>query len=137
MNDSTKSSLLLGGRFLLALMFILAGFGKLANAGATAQFMASGGLPNMPSLAVLVGLFEVLAGIALIVGFKARWAALALAIFTAVATLMFHAYWSMPADQQYIQQLMFLKNLAVVGGMLAVAALGAGPWSVDAVYGRN
>src|SRR5947209_15338513 len=67
MNDSTKSSLLLAGRFLLALMFILAGFGKLANAGATAQFMASGGLPNMPSLAMLVGLFEVLAGIALIV----------------------------------------------------------------------
>jgi len=137
MNDSTKSSLLLAARFLLALMFILSGFGKLANAGATAQFMASGGLPNMPSLALLVGLFEVLTGIALIVGFKARWAALALAIFTVVATLMFHAYWSMPADQQYIQQLMFLKNLAVVGGMLAVAALGAGAWSVDAVSGRN
>src|SRR2546427_2822528 len=62
MNDSTKSSLLLAGRFLLALMFILAGFRKLTNAGATAQFMASGGLPNMPSLALLVGLFEVVAG---------------------------------------------------------------------------
>jgi len=137
MNDSTKSSLLLAGRFLLALMFILAGFGKLANASATAQFMASGGLPNLPGLALLVGAFEVLTGIALIVGFKARWAALALAVFTTVATLMFHAYWSMPADQQYIQQLMFLKNLAVVGGMLAVAALGAGRWSVDAAYGRD
>jgi len=136
MTDSTKSSLLLAGRFLLALMFILAGFGKLANADGTAQFMASGGLPNLPILALLVGLFEVLAGAALIVGFKARWAALALAAFTVVATLMFHAYWSKPADQQYLQQLMFLKNLAVVGGMLAVAAMGAGAWSVDARSGR-
>jgi len=136
MTDSTKSSLLLAGRFLLALMFILAGFGKLANADGTAQFIASGGLPNLPILALLVGLFEVLAGAALIVGFKARWAALALAAFTVVATLMFHAYWSKPADQQYLQQLMFLKNLAVVGGMLAVAAMGAGAWSVDARSGR-
>ena len=137
MNDSTKSSLLLGARFLLALMFILSGFGKLTNSGATAQFMASGGLPNMPSLALLVGLFEVVAGIALIVGFKARWAALALAVFTLAATLVFHAYWSAPADQQYMQQLMFMKNLAVIGGMLSVAAFGAGKWSVDAVRGRE
>jgi putative oxidoreductase len=129
--------LLLAARFLLALMFILAGFGKLTNAAGTAQFMASGGLPNLPILALLVGLFEVLAGAALIVGFKARWAALALAAFTAIATLLFHAYWSKPADQQYIQQLMFLKNFAVVGGMLAVAALGAGAWSVDARVARD
>jgi putative oxidoreductase len=136
MNDSIKSPLLLAGRFLLALMFVMSGFGKLTNADGTAQFMASGGLPNMPSLALLVGLFEVVAGIALIVGFKTRWAALALAIFTAAASLMFHAYWSMPADQQYMQQLMFMKNVAVVGGMLAVAAFGAGAWSVDAARGR-
>lgn len=137
MNDSIRSSLLLAGRFLLALMFVFSGFGKIANAGPTAQFMASGGLPEMAALAVLVGLFEVVAGVALIVGFKAQWAALALGAFTVLATLLFHAYWSAPADQQYLQQLMFLKNVAVVGGMLAVVAFGAGTFSVDAVFRRR
>jgi putative oxidoreductase len=137
MNDSIKSSFLLAGRILLALMFVISGFGKLANAGPTAQFMATGGLPEVAALAVLVGLFEVLAGIALIVGFKAQWAALALGAFTVLASLLFHAYWSAPADQQYVQQLMFLKNLAVVGGMLAVAAFGAGGFSVDAMFRRR
>jgi putative oxidoreductase len=83
-------------------------------------------------LAVLVGAFEVVAGLALAVGFKARWAALALGAFTLLASFLFHAYWSVPADMQFMQQLLFMKNLAIAGGMFVVASLGAGGLSVDA-----
>jgi len=131
MLDSLKPPLVLLGRVLLALMFVKAGFGKLGNIDGTAAYIASGGLPMPAVLAVLVGLLELVGGIALIVGFKARWAALALGVFTLLASVLFHKFWAVPEAQQTVQQLMFLKNMAVAGGMFMVAALGAGPLSVD------
>jgi putative oxidoreductase len=83
-------------------------------------------------LAVATALVEVLGSIALIVGFQARIAALVLAVFTLAATLLFHKFWAVPAEQQMVQQLMFLKNLAVAGGLLFVFSFGAGPASLDA-----
>ena len=131
MLDSLKSPLMVIGRVLLALMFVMAGFSKLGNIGGTAAYIASGGLPMPTVLAVLVGLFELIAGLALAVGYKARWAALALGVFTLLASVLFHQFWAVPADKQMVQQLMFMKNLAVAGGMFIVAALGAGPVSLD------
>ena len=75
---------------------------------------------------------EVLGGLALIAGFGTRAAALVLAVFTLAATVIFHAYWAVPPEMQMVQQLMFFKNIAVVGGLLVLAAYGAGGWSVDA-----
>jgi putative oxidoreductase len=121
------------GRTLIALLFVPAGFAKTMAPAATAGFMASGGLPDWPALAVLVGLFEIAAGIALALGLGVRWAALALAAFTLFASLLFHAYWAAPPEQQMVQQLLFFKNLAAIGGLLFIAALGAGPWSIDAL----
>ncbi|MBS0512810.1 MAG: DoxX family protein [Proteobacteria bacterium] len=130
MLDSLRTPLTVVGRILLALMFVLAGIGKLTNSGGTAAYMGSAGLPALPALAVLVGLIELLGGLAIATGFMARWAALALAAFTLVASFIFHRYWSLPADQQMMQQLLFLKNMAVAGGMLVVAALGPGRGSL-------
>ena len=132
MNDSVKPSLALIGRVLLALMFVLAGFDKLTGIEGTAGYIASAGLPMATALAVIVGLLELFGGLALMVGFHARWAALALVLFTLVASLLFHNFWAMPADKAFMQQLMFMKNLSVAGGLFIVAALGAGPVSVDA-----
>jgi putative oxidoreductase len=132
MIDSYKTPLLVIGRVLLALMFILAGFGKLTDIGGTAGYIASGGLPLASTLAVLVGLLELVGGIAIAIGFQARWAALALGLFTLVASLLFHKFWAVAADQAFVQQLMFMKNLSVAGGLFIVAALGAGPASFDA-----
>ena len=131
MNDSLKTPLVLVGRVLLALIFVTSGYGKLAGLEGTAGYIASAGLPWPTALAAAAGLFELLAGLALVVGFKARWAALALGAFTLLATLLFHAYWAAPADQQFVQQLMFMKNLAVVGGLLILIAFGAGSLSLD------
>jgi putative oxidoreductase len=119
-------------RVLLALMFVLSGFGKLTGLEGTAGYIASKGLPAPMLLAVAAGVVELVAGVLLIVGWQARWAALALAGFTVVASVIFHNYWAMPAEQQMMQQLMFMKNMAVVGGLLVVFAFGAGSLSLDA-----
>jgi putative oxidoreductase len=131
MLDSFKSPLALTGRILLALMFVMSGFGKLGNVAGTAGYIASGGLPFPSLLAVLVGVLELFGGLALALGFKARWAALALGVFTVLASVLFHKFWAVAPEQQFVQQLMFMKNLAVAGGMFVVAALGAGPLSLD------
>ena len=124
-------------RILLALMFVLAGFGKLTGLEGTAGYIASKGLPAPMLLAVAAGVVELVAGVLLIIGWQARWAALALAAFTVVASVIFHNFWAMPAAQQMTQQLMFMKNIAVVGGLLLVFAFGAGSLSLDARRNAN
>jgi putative oxidoreductase len=132
MNTPSSWPMLIG-RVLLALMFVLAGFGKLfGGLEGTAGYIASVGLPMPTVLAAGAGVLELGAGLLLIIGWQARWAALALALFTLVASFIFHAYWSLPADQQMMQQLMFMKNVSIVGGLLVLFAFGAGPLSLDA-----
>ena len=130
MIDHLRGPITIVGRFLLALMFILSGFDKLIHIEGNTAYMASGGLPAISALTVAVGLVELVGGLAVATGFQARWAALALALFTLVASFIYHRYWSLPADQQMVQQLLFLKNMAVAGGMFLVAALGPGPGSI-------
>ncbi|APR06257.1 DoxX family protein [Thauera chlorobenzoica] len=130
MPDWLHTPMTVAGRILLALMFVLAGVGKLANIDGTAGFMASAGLPASPALVVLVGLGELLAGLAVATGFMARWAALGLAVFTLSVSFIFHRYWAVPDEQQMVQQLLFMKNMGVAGGMLVLAALGPGPASL-------
>ncbi|ASI68020.1 MAG: DoxX family protein [Diaphorobacter nitroreducens] len=126
-----QNPLALVGRILIALLFIPAGFGKISGFAGTVGYATSVGMP-MPTVAVAVGLLiELLGGLALLFGFGTRIAALALAVFTLAASFFFHAYWALPADQQMMQQLLFFKNVAVTGGLLAFAAFGAGAWSVD------
>jgi putative oxidoreductase len=131
MNPALTNTAALVGRILLALMFVVAGVGKIGGFDGTVGYIASKGLPLPVMLAAGTVALEIVAGVALIVGYKARWAALALAAFTLLATVIFHAYWAMPAEQQMVQRLMFLKNIAVTGGLLAVFAFGAGRYSLD------
>ena len=87
----------------------------------------------MPTLGAILALsVEILGSLALLAGYGTRIAALALAAFTLVASFFFHAYWGAPADQAFVVQLLFFKNIAVVAGLLALASSGAGAWSVDA-----
>ncbi|MBQ0130797.1 MAG: DoxX family protein [Comamonas sp.] len=137
MNQQAMSNLLaLAGRILLAYLFIPAGLSKLAGFSGSVGYAASVGMP-LPEVGVAIGLLiELVGGIMLLVGFMTRPAALFLALFTLVAAFMFHAYWSLPADQAMMQQLMFNKNIAIVGGLLGFAAFGAGAWSLDARRGH-
>ncbi|MBU4180769.1 MAG: DoxX family protein [Gammaproteobacteria bacterium] len=127
-----QNPLALLSRLLLAALFLPAGIGKITGFAGTAGYIASVGLP-MPTVAAAVAIaVEVLGGLALIVGFGTRWAALALALFTLGASFFFHNYWAMLAEQQMMQHLMFMKNIGVTGGLLALAAFGAGAFSLDA-----
>lgn len=133
MNPSLQNPLTLVARVLLALMFLLGGYGKLgAGFAGTVGYIGSVGLPAASVLAALAAAVELVGAVLLIIGYQTRWAALALALFTLAANVFFHNYWAMPADKQMVNQLMFLKNLAVAGGMLALVAWGAGAWSLDA-----
>lgn len=119
------------GRILIALLFIPAGISKIGGFAGTVGYIASKGLPLPQVAAAGTIVVEVAVAAALLVGFKARYAALVLAAFTFVAAVIFHNFWAMPAEQVMMQQIMFMKNLAIVGGLLFVAAFGAGPLSLD------
>ncbi|MGB4343267.1 MAG: DoxX family protein [Moraxellaceae bacterium] len=119
-----NAALILVARLLMAWIFIGAGLSKLgAGYAGTQGYMASVGLPG--ELLPLVILLEIGGGIALVLGFQARLAALALAIFSIVSAFIFHG----AADQ--MQQIMFMKNLAMAGGLLAFTVFGAGRISLD------
>lgn len=124
--NTSASTIALAGRVLLAAMFVLAGFDKIGGFEGTAGYIGSVGLPFAEVLTALTIAVEIGAGLALIVGFKVRIAALLLAGFTLAASVLFHNFWAMPADQAYVQQLMFMKNISVAGGLLMIVALGGG-----------
>jgi putative oxidoreductase len=112
------------GRILLALMFVVAGLNKISGYSGMQGYMESMGVPG--ALLPLVIALEVLGGVVLMLGWHTRLAAFLLAGFTILATLIFH---SNIGDQT--QMLFFMKNLAIVGGLLLVVSLGAGPYSID------
>ena len=114
----------LAGRILMVAIFLMSGLGKLAQYAGTQAYMASAGVPG--GLLPLVIAVEVGGAIAILLGFKTRWAALGLAGFSIVSALLFHNNF---ADQ--IQMIMFLKNVAMAGGFLLLVAHGAGPLSLD------
>ena len=119
------------GRVLLAFMFVYAGFNKIGGFAGTEAAIASKDLP-MPALATVVAIVvEFVGGLMLVIGWKARWAALAVAVFTFVASIYFHNFWAMADQAVRVNQLMFMKNVAVIGGLLMVFAFGPGRYSLD------
>ena len=124
-------TLLLVGRILLSLVFLVAGIRKAMAIAGTAGYFAKLGMP-MPEVMVYIAiLIEVGGAILLIVGWKARWAALVLAVFTLIATFMAHRFWDVDAAQYANQMNHFLKNMGIIGGMLFIAACGPGSLSVE------
>ena len=136
MSDTSKNTfqnaLNLAGRLALAALFLPAGLGKIAGFEGTVGYITSVGLPMASLAAVVAIVVEVAGGLALIAGYRVRIAALALAAFTLVASVFFHAYWAAPADQAFMQQLLFFKNIGVIGGLLVLASQAPAGWTLDA-----
>jgi len=143
MSSTATNSLLLLGRILLSGMFIMSGFQKLVDPASTAGMITGAGLPAATGLAYLAGLFELIAGLAVLTGFQTRIAAILLALFAAFTAFVFHSgAISIPGFPDaannlltVFNQLNFMKNLTIAGGFLALAAVGAGAYSIDARRG--
>ena len=126
MNQTALNAGNLTGRILIAVLFLMAGIGKLgAGYAGTQGYMESMGVPGM--LLPLVIALEIGGAVLIIAGLFTRMTALALGAFTVLSAVLFHADF---ADQ--MQQIMFMKNLAIAGGFLFLAVADAGAWSVDA-----
>jgi putative oxidoreductase len=123
---------LLLGRLLIGVLYIPGGYHHLTNLHAFAQQLASDGVPGPAMAWAIVGaLIEFFAGLAVILGWKTRWAALLLMVFTVVASLIGHPFWAASEGQFRNQYIHFSKNLAIIGGLLFVFVRGPGPISVD------
>ncbi|WP_373695877.1 DoxX family protein [Aquibium pacificus] len=126
----SNSAILLVARVLLSFMFIMSGLSKFGDIAGTAGYIGSVGLPAATALAWLTAILETLAGIAVLVGFQTRIAALLLAAFCVASAVLFHADFS---DQA--QMISFMKNLTIAGGFLTLWVAGPGSISVDARSG--
>jgi len=119
------------GRLLIAAIFLLAGVGKLMDWSGTAQYMALHGMIYIPVFETLAVLFELGAGICLLLGYRTREAALALIVFLVPVTVIFHNFWAVAGPEQMNQMQHFLKNLAILGGLTTLVVSGAVGWAVD------
>jgi putative oxidoreductase len=125
------------GRILVAVIFVLSGFGKIMGFTRTEVMMAAQGIPATEILLILAILIELGGGLLIIVGFQARWAALAIFLFMIPVTWIFHVQGYMHAAQQHqmqmamMQQINILKNVSIEGGLLLIASFGPGRYSVD------
>ena len=121
---------LLIGRILIAILFLIAAYNKFKGLGGTTGYFTKLGIPGPSAMAPLVATAELAMGVLVLVGFKTRFAALAIAAFVVVAALIAHMNW---ADGNQLNH--FTKNLAIAGGALALFVAGAGSYSVDARKG--
>lgn len=128
-----RSGTALLGRILMASIFIISGIAKLTDPGATAGYMASAGIGNADKLVYVAGAAEVAGGVALVFGFLTRLSALGLIAMLCLVNYFMHNFWALtdPAAAQ-MQQVQFLKNLAIIGGLFMIVAMGPGRFSIDA-----
>ena len=131
MNTTTTNAAALVGRTLLALLFIVSGYGKITGFAGTAAYMASKGMPMTEVLLVATIAVELLGGLMLVAGIKARWAAAVIFLYIIPATIIFHNPVGLSGQEAQTQMINVLKNLSIMGGMLMVLAFGPGAWSVD------
>ncbi|EHS53555.1 DoxX family protein [Rhizobium sp. PDO1-076] len=141
--SSTNNTLLVVARILLSFIFILSGFGKLTDPSGTAGMITGAGLPAATLLAYAAGLFELVAGLFVLVGFQTKLTAWALALFCVFTGLVFHsgtvAIEGWPEGAlgwiNTLNQIMLMKNITLAGGYILLAIIGAGAYSIDARRG--
>jgi len=122
------------GRLLLANIFLISGFKKIAGFAGAVGYMAS----KMPALdptvinalLVLTILIEVSGGLMILFGWQPRWGAFLILLWMIPVTVIFHAYWGLPPETVQMQFIQFHKNLAIIGGLLYVISFGSGPYSL-------
>jgi putative oxidoreductase len=125
------SFFMLLGRLALAAIFVPSGFGKLSHIDTFAHSLAARGVPMSGLMAVIGGCVEFFGSLAIVLGLKTRYAALLMAVFTAVAALISHRFWQVEGPTHEAQYIQFMKNIAIIGGFLCLFAAGPGAIAMD------
>jgi putative oxidoreductase len=133
-SERIRDEALLVARILLAVLFLVFGWGKLTDYSGTVAYMTQSGVP-LPSVAALVGVFEFFGAIALILGVWTRPLAVLFAFFTLAAGLIGHRYWTMTGADRFMNMINFYKNVSLTGGFFLLYVTGAGKYSIDARLG--
>ena len=132
MNNTYHPLVLLAGRVLIASVYLVAGVRKLMGFAGTVGYFTKLGFPAPEFVTVLAIIIEIGGGLLLVFGWKTRWAAWLIALFTLIAAFAAHRFWEIADPGQYANQMNhFLKNMAIVGGLIFVATFGPGRASVD------
>jgi putative oxidoreductase len=134
MQRTASDLALLLGRIALAALFIPGGFSKLTNLAGFTAMLQKQGVPYADVLGPLGAGVEFLAGIAVLIGFQTRLAAMLLILFTIIATMIAHRFWEFEGAARQMQQGQFFKNLAILGGFLALWVSGGGRYSIDGLW---
>ena len=129
--DTVTDGVALIARIVMSIMFITSGIGKLVGVGPTVDHIAEKGVPLPEIAAVIAILIEVGGGLAVLFGWKTRWAALAYVVFLIVITPIFHNFWTMEGAARMANNINFMKNVTILGGFLLLYAFGPGKYSVD------
>src|SRR5215469_4937566 len=118
------------GRLLMTYIFITSGLAKIFDWSGNIAYMGTRHLPMIPLLLAAAMVIEVLGSLCLITGFQARWAAAIMFVYLLAVTVLFHNYWSFSGMSAGMQETHFRKNLAIMGGLLMIAACGPGRWAI-------
>lgn len=128
---SCNTTIVMLGRVLMALLFVYFGYVKMMNFGGSVGYFTKWGFPMPAVMAALAVIFELGGGLMLLVGWKTRWAAWALALYVIIATAVAHRFWTYEAAQAFNQTSHFFKNVSIIGGLIYIAGVGAGRYSID------
>jgi putative oxidoreductase len=131
-HNAPRTLTALAGRIMLSAIFIISGFAKLTDPSAAVGYMNSAGVPSADVLVYIAGSAELLGGLALAFGFLARVAAVGLVALVILINYFMHGFWALDGAQREMQMAQFVKNLAIMGGLLMVVAHGPGRASIDA-----
>ena len=127
--EKHRDALILIARILMTMLFVISGYGKLTDFAGTVNYMQYVHAPLPQVAAVVAIVMELLVGLALLVGIRVRWLALAMLVFVAGTSLIGHPFWTMTGDSRDLNQVQFLKNLAIMGGLLLLSITGPGRYS--------
>jgi putative oxidoreductase len=128
---SNAAVYMLIARITIGVLFIVPAIRQIMTYAGTVKYFAFLGFPAPEAMAVLAIVIELVAGAAIILGWKTRWAAWLLVLYVIIATAMAHRFWQFPEAQQFNQLNHFLKNLAIIGGLLYIITFGPGRLSVE------
>jgi putative oxidoreductase len=131
MSNSSKSPVALLGRILISAIFILGGANFFASFHSMEGLVRGAGIPLPAFSTACAAVLEFFGGLAILAGFRTRLAAWLLFLFLIPTTLLFHNFWAVQGAQRIDQLVNFQKNLAIMGGLLVLAAFGSGPYSID------